>query len=237
MSKRKRLSYEQKLKACKLYESGNGSFQSISNAFNISLSGFEKMYFKYINFGPTALKMKSKNSVYTEEFKETVINEYKTNQFTYDELGLKYKIKNPTLITSWVLGYNKSNKTTYSGKGGVTVKGRKTTLDERIEIVKYLIDHELDYNTTSEKFKVSYQQVYQWYNKYLDKGIDGLIDNRGVKKKLDQLDELERLKREVESLKKELILSKAEAEVLKKNEELKEQTHLQNLGIKKNMKL
>jgi Mor family transcriptional regulator len=39
-------------------------------------------------------------------------------------------------------------------------KGRKTTLQERIEIVQYTIANDLNYQETAEKYRVSYQQVY-----------------------------------------------------------------------------
>lgn len=39
-------------------------------------------------------------------------------------------------------------------------KGRSTTLEERIEIVKYCIDNNKKYQLTAETFNVSYQQVY-----------------------------------------------------------------------------
>ena len=37
-------------------------------------------------------------------------------------------------------------------------KGRKTTSDERIEIVSFCIANANDYNLTAENYKVSYQQ-------------------------------------------------------------------------------
>lgn len=39
--------------------------------------------------------------------------------------------------------------------------GRKTTYDERVEIVKYCIEHQNNYAETAE-YQVSYQQVYTW---------------------------------------------------------------------------
>lgn len=35
-------------------------------------------------------------------------------------------------------------------------KGRKTTFDERVEIVQYCIAHEHNYAKTAEKYQVSY---------------------------------------------------------------------------------
>ena len=61
-------------------------------------------------------------------------------------------------------------------------KGRKTSLQERIEIAKYCIKQNKNYQETSEVYEVSYQQVYQWAKKYEELGEDGLIDCRGKSK-------------------------------------------------------
>ncbi|TYP48715.1 helix-turn-helix domain-containing protein, partial [Thermosediminibacter litoriperuensis] len=45
-------------------------------------------------------------------------------------------------------------------------KGRNTTLEERIEIVKYCLEHNRNYIETAEKYQVSYQQVRSWVIKY-----------------------------------------------------------------------
>ena len=39
-------------------------------------------------------------------------------------------------------------------------KGRKTMLDERIEIVSYCIANGKDYAAAIERYKVSYPQIY-----------------------------------------------------------------------------
>ncbi|MDT2192890.1 helix-turn-helix domain-containing protein [Paenibacillus larvae] len=46
-------------------------------------------------------------------------------------------------------------------------KGRTTTYDERVEIVRFCIEHQHNYAQTADKFQVSYQQAYSWTNKYL----------------------------------------------------------------------
>ncbi|MGB9813665.1 MAG: transposase [Thermovenabulum sp.] len=48
--------------------------------------------------------------------------------------------------------------------------GRKTTYDERVEIVKYCIEHQNNYAETAQKYQVSYQQVYTWVSKYENGG-------------------------------------------------------------------
>ena len=236
MSKRKRLSFKEKLKACEYYENGNGSLKSTAKEFGISESGFRLLYKKYKEFGPEALKMQTKHQTYTNEFKEKIVDAYNNDEGSYAELARKYGIRNYTLIAQWVLGYNGSNKSTYSGAGGVTIMARKTTLEERIKIIGYLIDNGIDYNKTSTHFKVSYQQVYTWYKKYSEFGVDGLVDNRGRKKKDHELSEIELLKRENERLRRELELSKAAKIVLKKKREFEEETHLQELEMKNRIK-
>ncbi|MGS2443586.1 helix-turn-helix domain-containing protein [Clostridioides difficile] len=60
---------------------------------------------------------------------------------------------------------------------------RKTTLDERVEIVKDCIEHDFNYNLIAKKYFVSYSQVRRWTLKYKENGIVGLEDRRGKAKK------------------------------------------------------
>lgn len=58
-------------------------------------------------------------------------------------------------------------------------KGRDTTTEERIQIVKACISNGNDYGGTALQYKVSYQQVYTWTKKYRVMGETGLEDRRG----------------------------------------------------------
>lgn len=216
MRKNKRLSYEEKLLICTIYEKGEGSLRQLASQFGVSKSAIEVLIFKYSKFGAEALRMQGMNQSYTETLKNEVVESYRNGAGSYYDLALKYGIRNPSLIARWVLGYN-NIKTTHSESGGIDIMGRKTTLDERVKIVEYLIQNEFDYQGTSLKFEVSYQQVYTWYKKYQVFGVDGLHDKRGRKKEPQELSEIEQLRRENERLKKELYLSEAAKEVFKKN--------------------
>lgn len=98
--------------------------------------------------------------------------------------------------------------------------GRKTTKEERIDIVEYCLEHERNYKDTAARFGVSYSQVYDWVKKYEDKGEDGLKDNRGKRKTDEELNEMERLRRENLRLKRLLEEEKRTVELLKKVREL-----------------
>ena len=72
-------------------------------------------------------------------------------------------------------------------------KGRKTTLEERIEIVSYCLAHDKDYVQTTRRYRVSYYQVYGWLRKYENEGAKGLLDRRGHRKDELPLGELTQL--------------------------------------------
>ena len=99
-------------------------------------------------------------------------------------------------------------------------KGRKTTFDERVEIVEYCIAHDKNYMETSEKFGVSYQQARNYTIKYEESGVEGLKDNRGRRKSEDEMDELEKLRAEVKLLRAAKERAEMEISFLKKLEEI-----------------
>ena len=100
-------------------------------------------------------------------------------------------------------------------------KGRDTTYEEQITLVQECIENGYNYTEISEKYKVGYQQIYTWVQKYKKDGEEGLKDRRGRHKKdYKPQTEEERLKLEVATLKRQLYLSQMEIDVLKKLQEL-----------------
>jgi len=123
----------------------------------------------------------------------------------------------------------------YNPKGDVYMtKTRKTTIEERLEVVKYCIDHNREYKLAADHFNLPYSQVYQWVRKYDEKGEDGLFDGRGRTKDESELTETEKLKRVNEILQSKIKRLEMENEVLKKLEEIERSGHLARLGKKRN---
>ncbi len=59
----------------------------------------------------------------------------------------------------------------YDPKGDIyTMKSRKTTFEERVEIVKWIIENNMSYKNASDKYSVTYALVYRWTKIYLEKG-------------------------------------------------------------------
>mgnify|MGYP000929235251 CR=1 FL=1 len=109
--------------------------------------------------------------------------------------------------------YNGHEELKASGTGGTPImtKGRKTTFEERVEIVQYCISHTHNYAETAEKYGISYQQARNYTIKYEKDGIDALQDNRGKRKSYDSFTEIERLRAELKLEKSKR--QKAEMEV------------------------
>lgn len=99
-------------------------------------------------------------------------------------------------------------------------KGRKTTLEERIEIVSHCIANNKDYGKTIEQYSVSYQQVYGWVRKYEKDGADGLDDRRDKRKDETSMTEIEKLKAQLKLKEAENMRLQMENELLKKLEAL-----------------
>lgn len=101
------------------------------------------------------------------------------------------------------------------------MKTRKTSLEERIQIVKECLEAECNYGEIAKKYDINYHQVYTWVKKYITFGAAGLEDRRG-KRTADQepRTEIEELKIQVAKLKHEKYMLQMERDLLKKVEEL-----------------
>ena len=95
-------------------------------------------------------------------------------------------------------------------------KGRKTSFDERVEIVQYCIAHDRNYAEAAEKYKVSYQQARNYTIKYEAGGVEALKDRRGRSKSPEEMSELEKLRAENKILRAEKERVEMEVSFLKK---------------------
>lgn len=96
--------------------------------------------------------------------------------------------------------------------------GRKTTFEERLSIIEDLIKHDVNYSWAVDKYHVSYQQVYGWYQKYRKSGNDpqSLRDRRGKAKPKAEWTELDKLRAENRLLKAEMKRNEMEVAFAKK---------------------
>ena len=219
---------EIKIKACEEYLSGKLSHKEICMKYKIHFdekkhkSMLNEWLFMYREQGPSAFIRTGGNQTYSSQFKESVVLEYLSGNGSYNDIAAKYNLRSKSQLQKWVSLYNANrefkdycpNKEVYMAEAR-----RKTTIEERKEIVEYCINHNRNYKETASRYDVSYSQVYTWVRKYDEKGNDGLIDKRGHHKSDDELSELELLRRENIRLKKKLEEQERIALLLKKVQE------------------
>lgn len=213
---------KEKLQAVKEYLDGKGSYNSIAKKYGVTSKPLRKWIAKYRAFGESAFIRTGHNACYSSAFKHKVVNAYLCGEGSLLELSAKYKIPSDDTISKWVLKYNGHEKLKAYGAGGRTImiKGRKTTFEERVEIVQYCIAHEHNYKEASEKYQISYQQARGYTVKYEKIGIDGLEDKRGKCKPEVGMNELEKLRAKNKILRAEKERAEMEVSFLKKLEEI-----------------
>ena len=225
MGRKPKYSVEVKIKACKDYENGDNSFSGIADEIGTALEVVRRWYLTYKEHGPTAFETSNQNCSYSKEFKLSVVEEYITDKYSIADLAAKYNISY-SVVRGWIRKwYNGIEIVDYDPKGDVyTMKFRKTTFEDRLEIVKWVIENDMSYKDAADKYSITYALVYKWTRAYIDKGPEALrYQKRGPKPKSEideiSLTEVEKLKLELE---KEIALRKRrefQLEVLKKKEE------------------
>ena len=213
MSKRK-VSVEDKIYAVNLYLDGKESQRRIADMFDVSLASVQQWIRNYESMGANAFTLKG-NKKYSKELKQQAVLDYLAGYGSQNDICKKYGIRSKGKLQTWIKKYN-------GGTGGsiVMTKGRKTTFEERVEIVQYCIAHDRNYAQTAEQYQVSYQQARNYIVKYEAGGVEALRDNRGKRKRPDEMSELEKLRAEVKILKAEKERAEMEASFLKKLEEI-----------------
>jgi len=244
MGRKAKYSKELKLEIVKRYLKGESAI-SLANEYGMPYSTRNKivLWSKHYEInGEESLETLSYNKTYPKELKEKIIKDY-SNGLSPNELATKYNISTGEIVRQWIIKYNKGIEIKdYDPKGDVyTMKSRKTTLEERLEIVNYVLANNNDFKGAADKYSVPYANVYNRVRKYNESGEDGLSDSRGrpsSKEPKHELSDIEKKDIEIEKLKRELERSKMVIEVLKKNIEIQERMERDSrlLGKKTNTK-
>ncbi len=204
------------------YLSGQGSYKSIARANGINDWSLRQWVKKYQEHGAAAFAVQAGNAHYSREFKLQCVETVIRGEGSVNEVVAKNNISVKSVLLSWIQLYNANMELKdYDPKREVYMAEakRKTTLEERKEIVEYCISHGRDYKNTAARYDASYSQVYTWVKKYAADGEAGLADRRGHHKTDEEVDELERLRRENLRLKRNLEEKDKLVELLKKVKE------------------
>jgi len=222
MGRRFSVTYEERLNAIKKYLQHEDSLKHLAKILKVSYRTMKQWLTTYQSLGPEGLMETARNMHYSSELKEAAVNDYLSGVGSYMDLCKKYGIKSTRQLQNWVSKYNGHEKLKSSGTGGVPImtKGRKTSYEEKVEIVKYCIEQQNNYAETAQKYQVSYQQVYSWTAKYETDGVEALQDRRGKRTSIDAMPEAEKLRAQNKLLEAKNKRQQIEIDFLKKFDEI-----------------
>ena len=222
MKRKFEVSYEERICAVEKYLRHEYSMTDLSKQLKVHETTIMEWIGRYQSLGSEGLKETSRKQPYSAELKEAAVIDYLSGIGSLRDLCKKYRIRSKSQLRNWISKYNGHEKLKSSGTGGVPIMthGRKTSYEERVEIVKYCIEQQNNYAETAQKYHVSYQQVYSWTTKFEVQGVEALQDKRGKRKPLERMSELEKLKAENKLLEAKNKRQQMEIDFLKKLEEI-----------------
>ncbi len=212
-------SYELKIQVVTAYMNKEGGCRKLAKRFNVHMNTVNVWCQNYKLFGDEIFKPDRKQKKWDNELKNKAINDYLSGGMSINDICKKYRISANNIFRKWLKRYNSHGSFKNNNKRSKNM-AKKTTFEERMEIVKYCISNNKDYALTMDTYNVSYQQIYLWVRKYEQKGIDGLIDGRGKAKAESDLTEIDRLKAQNQILEAEKKRLEMEINVLKKLQEV-----------------
>ena len=215
------ISPEEKIEWVEKIIQNKESVYSVASKIGVHPSSIDTWVRNYKSIGTEAFFRKGWTKRSSAE-KKAAVEDYLAGKGSLRDVCAKYKITDTYQLRTWIKQYNGHEILKDSGTGGspIMTKGRKTTFEERVEIVQYCIKYNHNYAETAEKFSVSYQQARNYTIKYEKNGVDGLQDRRGKRKSTEEMDELEKLRAEVKILRAEKKRAEMEISFLKKLEEI-----------------
>jgi len=219
---KKSFSLDVKILALQYLEEGSHTVEEICTMFSVSINTLYVWRALYQFGGAEALTRPKKNKVYSKELKQSAVEDYLSGNYSMFDILAKYGISSLSVFKKWLKSYTSHSELKDSGKGmnQTMTKGRKTTIEERIEIAKACLANGKNYQETAVQYEVSYQQVYQWVRKFEENGEQGLADRRGHKKPLEERTSEDELRLKIQQIERENERLRAENLLLKKLEEI-----------------
>jgi transposase-like protein len=213
---------EVKIQTAKLCLGGKMSQRDAARHAGVSKAVVQIWIKIYEAQGEMGLIDLQKNQVYSPKTKLSAVTDYLNGVGSLQSIAAKYGLRSKTQLQKWIKMYNNGEDFLRKISGGSRMTtSRKTTKDERIQIVKDCLENGCNYGETATKHNVSYQQVYGWVKRFKDLGESGLEDRRG-KRKVDQepRSEVEELKIKLAQTEHKLYMAEMERDLLKKVKEL-----------------
>ena len=187
------------------YQKTESGLKVYADMHHVNQNTMTRWIRQFLLHGLAGVRHRSFNHRYSLNTKIEAVKEYQAG-FPGEKIIEKYDIRSLSQLKQWSIQYNNDELKTKSRKR-VRKMGRKVGFEEKCKIVKWVLDHDNDYQGATIQFNVSYQRVYSWVRKYHEAADswEALKDNRGhrkPKKALEEMTEKERLEAEIKRLKK-----------------------------------
>lgn len=218
---RSRYTAEEKLALLEDFKQSGLGAKTFERQHDLGHSTLARWQERYLRDGLEGLSEARKNRHYSSSLKLAIVLAYQAGEGTLTELTMRFGLRSTQQLRSWISKYNEDKTSTASPfRKQVPTMSRKTTFEERIEVVEYVTKDKHSYKEAAEHFQVSYQQVRFWVLKAKDGGYEALVDKRGHRKAEADLTETERLRLENRQLKAALADKELVEAFIKKFEEL-----------------
>ena len=219
MGRRPKIPSEIKIEYAEKILAGKATVKGTARELGLHPKSVQEWMAKYRAKGASGLLERHSNNHYSRELKLAAVQDYLGGKGSQLGLCAKYGIASPHVLKTWIEAYNahKELKPTGGGSRMSRKESRKTTYEERVEIVRYCLNHGSDYGETALKYDVTYQNVYQWVAKYRELGNPGLEDRRGKRRgSLPARSPEEELRNRIAQLEAKNHMLKMENDLLKK---------------------
>jgi transposase-like protein len=174
-----KVSVEIKLRLCRAYLDGDCSIIEAAQQAGVDRESMKMWIRNYKAEGIDGLTPKTRCKTYPATLKLAAVTEYLVGDDSLSDICVKFEIRSKRTLRQWIKRYNSHGEFHTNSGGSHMTKPRKTTQQERIEIVRHCITNGNNYGEAAITYKVSYQQVYLWTQKYRKMGEPGLEDRRG----------------------------------------------------------
>lgn len=218
---RSKHSPEERIRIAELCNSGKLGRSEAAQQVGVDESTIRQWVQQYSVEGIAAFLPKEQNNHYSPEIKEAAVKAYLAGEGSLRGICKKYKIRDKRQLRAWIKVYNGHKDFKKRTGGSRMTKARKTTKEERIAIARECIESGRNYGEIAIKNNVSYQQVYNWTNKYAELGDSGLEDRRGQRTaQQEPRTPEEELRIRIAQLEHELYMKEMECNLLKKLDEI-----------------
>ncbi len=137
----------------------------LAEKYGIGKTTLQQWVAKYRLYGIVAFIKHPGNSSYSSDFKKMCVEAVLSGEGSVDNVVAKYNISSREVLRRWIQCYNADRELEdYSPKREVYMAAarRKTTIEERREIVTCCLNHNHDYKGAASVYEVSCSQVYSW---------------------------------------------------------------------------